>query len=1280
MLDPFILLRAVRDDAGRLIDLQYLEANDAAVAYNQLTREQMIGARLLDLFPGQLEQGPLRQYFHTIETGEPTVLDDYAYPHEILGQERRYDIRATKAGDGLALTWRDVTDRLRTAHQLAESEAHHRMIVDNSSDTIMLSTDARTFTWLSESTVRVLEYPPEALIGHPVTEHIHPDDIPLMIESIRRSEQTGEVALVRARWQLPDGSYCWIESTGRPIDPTAGRDQPGRVVTIRRVDEQVRLEQELVERERLYRLLTENTSDVVLLADPGLVLRWASPSVTDLLGWRPADLVGRLATDFIEPDDLPGLLDEIAAANDERRDSLYRYRWRTADGGFRWLEGRGRLVSEGGLEGRVVRLRDIDDEVGVIHELEERERVFRLLAENSTDVVILAREDTTAVWVSPSVETTLGWQPSDLVGHTAAEFTHPDDWPAGRTQEPRHLNVVQRMRVRSSSGDYRWMETEMRALPTEAGQPRRLAVRLTDVDARVRSEELHEESDRLYRLLADNSSDVVLLTANDTTIEWASPSATATFGWQAEQLLGRRAVDFVHPDDGATVRAAIEHSNETMTDFTTRVRWRLADSSYRWMQAAGRPFADPQSGRLRRLVTFRDVDDQVRVEHREEETARLYRLLAENSSDVVIVSDLQGTSIWASPSTLRVLGWRPDQIVGHNVGEFLHPDDIDRTRTELERSARTDTPARITYRLRKADGDYAWFEAEGQNLPPQDGGPGRRIVHLRDVDERAQAERELARSERMYRLLATHVSDIVWAVDEEGTLQWISPSVTAMLGWETADLVGEPSSALVAEEDRSAFTDTVAQAIRLGAATGEFRFRRADDSTLWMEASLRQADSDSGAARVGTLRDIHDRVAARSRLEFALGHDQSTGLPKRETILEQLTRTGTELPDETPVAVITIGVDLLKDVNDAFGHDAGDIVVTTVAARIAEALPRPELLGRGTGDEFIVAVIGIAGPTEAADLAERLRTCVHGPIDAGEHRVTPTVSVGIALGELADEPHELLRDATLAMHRAKALGRDRWVFADAAQASEAARRMAVESAIRSGLDHDEFEPWYQPIVALADGRLAGYEALVRWQRDGEHLQPDEFLDVAGQTPMMSEIDIAMVEPVIARLADLPEPLYVAVNVSAPTLARPEYTGIVQAALDAHHVRPGRLHIEVTETLLLSINPDIVARMRELADLGVKWYVDDFGTGYSSISHLRDLPVAGLKLDRSFTAGIGAGDRTARQLADALIGLAHGLGLDTVAEGVETDAEAAYLRTVGWHHGQGWLYGKAAPLP
>ncbi len=1032
MLDPFILMAAVRDEDGRLIDLRYEMVNDAAAAHNRLTPEQMVGARLLDLFPGQLEDGPLRQYFHTIETGEPTVLDGYAYQHEILGQERRYDIRAAKSGDGLAITWRDVTDRHAAVERLAQSEHLYRLVTENSSEVVALADETRAFSWISESVAPVLGYRPDDLIGLSLFNLVHPDDAPRLVDEIQRSQTSGGVARVRLRLRLPDGTYCWAEAAGSPVIDEQGGLTDTRVISIHRVDDQVRVEEELTRQERLSRLITENSSDVASLVDADFIVRWISPAVRDLIDREPDEIVGTSALDLVHPDDVAGLLAEIARATRENTDSWSRFRWRHKDGGFRWVESHGRGVDEGAeWSGRVVHLRDIEGQVAAERAIESTERMYRLLAEHSSDVILLADADSRALWVSPSVAEALGWPPEDIVGRPAHEFIHPDDWPTG--------------------------------------------------------------------------------------------------------------------DGQGEVPAAL-----------------------------------------------------------------------------------------------------------------------------------FEVPAR--YRIRCLDGSWRWMDALARPLPTLAGEPARHVVRLRDIEAQVDAEETRAATETSYRMLAENASDVVWQVDDDGRILWVSPSVEAVLSWPVETLLGTPSSDLIDPADRARFVASTERVAIGHPIVGEFRARHADGRVRWMEISLRAARADDNAARIGTLRDIDDVVNARRRVEFMLRHDQATGLPVRDAVMDRVISIRGRLRHGIRLAVLTIGVDHLKDINDAFGHHVGDAVITTIAGRAAQALGDFDALGRGNGDEFLGILEDVTDPVTVAEVAERIRIHAHGEIEILGHLVNPTVSIGIALGTSRTDVETLLRDSTLAMHHAKDRGRDRWAFADPDLANEAAARMVLESAIRPALEDGGFVPWYQPIVSLRNGDIVGYEALVRWMRDGEVVEPDGFLPVAERAGLIQGIDVAVAEQVIERLATLPPELFVAMNVAPSTLESTPYATTIRDLLATHDVKAQRLHLEITETRLLNVDVVVVRQIEALAALGARWYVDDFGTGYSSISHVRDLPIAGLKLDRSFTEGVREGHEKSRHVADALLGLANGMGLDTVAEGIESQAEAAYLRTLGWQHGQGWLYGRAAPLP
>jgi diguanylate cyclase (GGDEF)-like protein len=374
-------------------------------------------------------------------------------------------------------------------------------------------------------------------------------------------------------------------------------------------------------------------------------------------------------------------------------------------------------------------------------------------------------------------------------------------------------------------------------------------------------------------------------------------------------------------------------------------------------------------------------------------------------------------------------------------------------------------------------------------------------------------------------------------------------------------------------------------------------------------------------------------------------------------------------------------VDRLSSVNDAYTHVAGDLVLTTLAARIAETVGNPDLVGRSAGVEFLVMAPSIGSGDEATVLAEQILRNVKGAIPVGEHRVEPTVSIGIAIGDRRTDSERLARDASVAMGQAKAEGRDRYSFADASLADQARRRLDVERRLREGIAEDRFVPHFQPVVDLTTGDVTGYETLVRYRRpDGTIAPPSRFMPIAELSPIVCDIDMTMLRCALGVMDRQPASISVAVNLSTVTLTRPGYPQLIEQLILASGIDPSRLHLEVTETALLGENAQVVDVMDMMAALGARWYVDDFGTGYSSISHLRDLPISGLKLDVTFSKGVREGDDKSVRLAQALAGLAHGLGLDTVAEGIETSTEADLLRAQGWAHGQGWLYGRPAPLP
>ena len=523
-------------------------------------------------------------------------------------------------------------------------------------------------------------------------------------------------------------------------------------------------------------------------------------------------------------------------------------------------------------------------------------------------------------------------------------------------------------------------------------------------------------------------------------------------------------------------------------------------------------------------------------------------------------------------------------------------------------------------------------------------------------------------------------------VTADGRFLEVNEALCRMLGRDEATL-RQLKLSDVTHPDDLAETFQLVQEMVAGqrqALSLETRYFHADGHLIRGQVALSCLRS-SGAClfilQIVDIREAHRQLAENTA-------DPLTGLPSRFAILRSIKAALANGETPATTAVLSVGVDRLSQVNHALTHRAGDLLMVTVARRLVEALNQPGLVARGTGDTFIVLLEQLASAEEAEGLAERLRLACRGPMRYEGQSIECSVSIGVAIARR--DPHaesdggptadELLRDASLAMRAAAERGRDRCACAAPHLTVRAQQSLQLLQELRQGLERGEPQAWFMPIVNLADGSLRGYEALVRWPRsDGRLEMPDTFLPIARHGQLAEAIDLQVLRQSIAALSALPAPLSVAANLSTETLARSGLVEQVHQLLLQAGVSPQRLHLEITETTLLTLGAEVTATIQGLAQLGVRWVVDDFGTGFSTISHLRDLPIHGLKLDRSFIEGVRHGDQKCVRLAQGLAGLAEGLELETVAEGIESAEEAITLRDLGWCCGQGWFFGQAAPL-
>ena len=564
-------------------------------------------------------------------------------------------------------------------------------------------------------------------------------------------------------------------------------------------------------------------------------------------------------------------------------------------------------------------------------------------------------------------------------------------------------------------------------------------------------------------------------------------------------------------------------------------------------------------------------------------------------------------------------------------------------------------------------------------------------VSWRDVTARTEAEQQVAASERLFRS-TMHDARIGMAVAGlDGTIRMVNPALARLLGRDEAWFAGRSLQDLVHPDDRARMLAERAAAVTgdVESVTSEVMLLHADGACVPVRrvgVVVRDAEGmpDFLMLQVEDLTEHHEALR---ELEYRAFHDPLTGLRNRTWVHDilEVDLVAARLASSC-LAVLYLDLDRFNVVNDSLGHTAGDALLAVVAERLTGCLRSGDRLGRVGGDEFVVVLNGIADSEVAEATAKQVAASVMRQVSVETavdgHRVLPTMSVGIAVSDDESTGTSLLRDADAALVRAKREGRNRWAFADTHQHERAIARLTLEDALRLAIERHEFVTYYQPIVQIGSGEVVGHEALVRWAHPERGiLLPGEFMEVAEASGLVGEIDLAVLDGACAALASGLMPGTVSVNVSAVDLARATWFDDVLSALQRHVVDPSRLVLEITETAALELPEHTRWSLDRLRDLGVGLHVDDFGTGFSSISLLQDLPVSGLKLDIRFVRALTPHEESpANALAAGLAGLAAGLGLVGVAEGVETEEQAHVLRAQGWAHGQGWLYGKPAPLP
>lgn len=556
-------------------------------------------------------------------------------------------------------------------------------------------------------------------------------------------------------------------------------------------------------------------------------------------------------------------------------------------------------------------------------------------------------------------------------------------------------------------------------------------------------------------------------------------------------------------------------------------------------------------------------------------------------------------------------------------------------------------------------------------------------LHAR-AEAQAKVARSLAQSEKRYRVLAGTGALVFWRRDPAG-------SVTAA-GW---DLLTGKSPA--AEPSWSAFDATwydnlhpddapvVKAAWREAQRSSdhydiEYRVRLSDGSWHWVRSRGAKVEADDGTGEewIGVIEDVHARREAQTRLAYLAHHDPMTGLGNRLHFQDRLRAVCEDPATRRQVAVLCIDLDRFKWVNDTLGHAVGDAVLVMVTERLKACVEPGDAVARIGGDEFAVIQVAGSQPEAASSLAQTLTRALAAPMPVGDHAIDLTVSIGIALPD-AEGPDAVLRNADIALDRAKHDGRGRFAFFEQAMDASMQLRLRMERDLRAAVEQGQFLLHYQPIVLVATGSLVGFEALVRWRHPERGMvPPGEFIGLAEEIGLIAPLGRWVLERACADAVLWPRPVKVAVNVSPRQLADPAFPNVVAATLSDTGLSPARLELEITESALMDNVDAAMNALLRLKMTGCSIAMDDFGTGYSSLGYLRTFPFDKVKIDRSFVKHL-SGTKESSAIIRAVTGMCDSLGIVSTAEGVESEEQLAYLREEHCIEAQGYLFGRPVPV-
>ncbi len=1176
----------------------------------------------------------------------------------------------------------DITERKQADAALRESEEDLRALAENANDGILVNSGGR-HVFANQRLADMLGYSIEQLQATGLKDLVHPEEYEKVVGRFQE-RMAGKVA--------PPSQYetVFVSQSGAAIPveisatKTVWHGQPAGLVFIRDISVRKQSEAQMLKLSSV----VEQTADLVMITDRDGVIQYVNPAHEAITGYAREEAVGKK----------PNIVKSGKHDNE-----FYERLWSTISRGEVFRERFINRRKDGSLYHEEKTITPLKDGAGrVTHfvstgkDITERvqtedllARLGRILDNSSNEIYVFGADSLHFIQVNHGARRNLGYTleemkaltPLDLKPELTKQQFEALIAPLRRGEQ--NTVMFETVHKRKDGSLY---PVEVRLQLSRDETPPVFVAIIQDITERMRAMEALRASERRYQTMTEISPVGIFHTDVDGNCLYVNERWCAITGLSIEQARGTAWANALHPEDRERVFAEWNRAVNDHALFYAEYRFKRSDGAVTWVLGQARAEMDGAGKIIGYVGTITDITERKRAEEALAQSAAEWTYSMDFIEDAMYLIDTDDKVIRANRAFYQLTGLSPDQTIGRDITSIMHPQgELTPCRVCQARQARRDChiiiepqdpdnptgrPIEVTMRIiRDAAGAFT-----GVLMVIRD------LTHIRETERvLRESEASLANAQRI-----AHLGNWDWNI-VTNELRW-SDEIYRIFGLTPQQFGVTYESFLnsVHADDRQLVVEAVNKALyEKQPYSIDHRIVRPDgtERIVHEQAEITFDETEKAIRMIGTVQDITEHRRAIERLNYLANYDTLTGLPNRVLLQDRLNLAMLDADRrDRIVAVMFLDLDRFKIINDTLGHDVGDALLKSVAERLTTCVRAGDAISRLGGDEFTIILANVAHVDDVARVAQKIIDSFTPPFNIAGRELFMSTSIGITLYPFDDNKLDsLLRNADAAMYHAKEMGRNTFQFYTAELNRRTAKRLRLETALRHALERNELLLHYQPQVNLKTGKIIGAEALLRWQHPEMGLIPPlDFIPLAEETGLIIPIGEWVLRTACRQAQawhreGFPR-FQVAVNLSGRQLQHLDLAKLVKKVLKESGLDPRYLDLELTESLLMHNTGDTLTAMEELHTHGVAFSMDDFGTGYSSLSYLKRFPIDTLKIDQSFVRDIPT-DPDDAAIAQAIIAMAHSLGIKVIAEGVETVKQLAFLRVNKCDGMQGYYYSK-----